>query len=170
MMIGVGEQFPHTSLEGTCGGTIDAFYTGDKPLEWQVIFFYPKDFTFICPTEISAFQKVEELEGVNVFGISPDNEYSHLAWIESNKLLEDIRFPLLADSGNMLAEELGIVSNENVPYRATFIVDPNGIIQHISVNALDTGRNADEVVRTVEALRAGGLTGCEWQQGDEFVA
>ena len=70
----------------------------------------------------------------------------------------------------MLAEELGIVSNENVPYRATFIVDPGGIIQHISVNALDTGRNADEVVRTVEALRAGGLTGCSWQQGDEFVA
>ena len=93
-----------------------------------------------------------------------------MAWIESNKLLENVRFPLLADSGNMLAEELGIVSNENVPYRATFIVNPGGIIEHISVNALDTGRNADEVVRTVEALRAGGLTGCEWQQGDEFVA
>ena len=93
-----------------------------------------------------------------------------IAWIESNKLLENVRFPLLADSGNMLAEELGIVSNENVPYRATFIVNPGGIIEHISVNALDTGRNADEVVRTVEALRAGGLTGCEWQQGDEFVA
>ena len=88
----------------------------------------------------------------------------------SNKLLENVRFPLLADSGNMLAEELGIVCNENVPYRATFIVNPGGIIEHISVNALDTGRNADEVVRTVEALRAGGLTGCEWQQGDEFVA
>ena len=84
--------------------------------------------------------------------------------------LEDVSFPLLADSGNMLAEDLEIVSEENVPYRATYIVDPEGIIQHVSVNALDTGRNVDEIIRTLHALRAGGLTGCSWTAGDEFVA
>ena len=88
----------------------------------------------------------------------------------NNKLLENVRFPLLADSGNMLAEELGIVSNENVPYRATFIVNPGGIIEHLSINALDTGRNVDEIIRTYKALEAGGLTGCEWKEGDGFVA
>ena len=169
-MIGVGKPFPHDTLPGALTGLIDEFYTADKALEWVVIFFYPKDWTFICPTEISAFQKLEELEGVNVYGISPDNEYSHLAWLESNELLKSVTFTLLADSGNKLAKELEIVSNENVPYRATYIVNPGGIIEHLSINALDTGRNVDEIIRTYKALEAGGLTGCEWKEGDGFVA
>ena len=70
----------------------------------------------------------------------------------------------------MLAEDLEIVSEENVPYRATYIVNPEGIIQHVSINALDTGRNVDEIIRTLHALRAGGLTGCSWSVGEEFVA
>ena len=174
MMIGVGEDFPHTALQGVVGinpnKEIEEIYTDDAHGDWKVIFFYPKDFTFICPTEIAAFEKVAEQEDCIVYGISPDNEYSHLAWLENNPLLEDVSFPLLADSGNMLAEQLGIVSDVNVPYRATYIVDPEGIIQHVSVNALDTGRNVDEIIRTLHALRAGGLTGCSWSAGDEFVA
>ena len=174
MMIGVGEKFPHTALQGVVGINFDKeikeVYTDDDYGDWKVIFFYPKDFTFICPTEIAAFEKVAEQENCGVFGISPDNEYSHLEWLKTNSLLEDVSFPLLADSGNMLAEELGIVSNENVPYRATYIVDPDSNIQHISVNALDTGRNVDEIIRTLHALRAGGLTGCSWTAGDDFVA
>ena len=174
MMIGIGEDFPHTALQGVVGINPDKeiaeIYTDDAHSDWKVIFFYPKDFTFICPTEIAAFEKVAEQEDCIVYGISPDNEYSHLAWLENNPLLEDVSFPLLADSGNMLAEQLGIVSDENVPYRATYIVDPEGIIQHVSVNALDTGRNVDEIIRTLHALRAGGLTGCSWTAGDNFVA
>ena len=174
MMIGIGEDFPHTALQGVVGINPDKeiaeIYTDDAHSDWKVIFFYPKDFTFICPTEIAAFEKVAEQEDCIVYGISPDNEYSHLEWLKTNPLLEDVSFPLLADSGNMLAEQLGIVSDENVPYRATYIVDPEGIIQHVSVNALDTGRNVDEIIRTLHALRAGGLTGCSWTAGDEFVA
>lgn len=173
-MIGVGEEFPHTTLNGVVGinpdKVIAKVYTDDVQGDWKVIFFYPKDFTFICPTEIFAFEKVAEQENCSVYGISPDNEYCHLEWLENNPILEDVSFPLLADSGNMLAEDLEIVSEENVPYRATYIVDPEGVIQHVSVNALDTGRNVDEIIRTLHALRAGGLTGCSWAAGDEFVA
>ena len=173
-MIGIGEDFPHTALQGVVGinpdKVIEEIYTDDAHSDWKIIFFYPKDFTFICPTEIAAFEKVAEQEDCIVYGISPDNEYSHLEWLKTNPLLEDVSFPLLADSGNMLAEQLGIVSDENVPYRATYIVDPEGIIQHVSVNALDTGRNVDEIIRTLHALRAGGLTGCSWSVGEEFVA
>ena len=181
-MLGIGDRFPEFKLNAVSGNMLqkdpdwkDAdheFITVDNwsLRDWSVIYFYPKDFTFICPTEIFAFEKVAEQENCSVYGISPDNEYCHLEWLESNPTLVDVSFPLLADSGNMLAEDLEIVSEENVPYRATYIVDPEGIIQHASANALDTGRDIDEIIRTLHALRAGGLTGCSWTAGDEFVA
>ena len=106
----------------------------------------------------------------DVIGISGDNEHCKLAWKEQNDSIRNIRHILAADCGLYLANELGIVDNENgVPFRATYIVDPEGVVQHVSVNALDTGRNADEVLRTLQALKAGGLTGCSWTPGDEFV-
>jgi peroxiredoxin (alkyl hydroperoxide reductase subunit C) len=110
---------------------------------------------------------VDEAE---VLGISGDNEFCKLAWKTANGAIRNIRHSLAADCGLYLAEELGIVDNNNgVAYRATYIVDPEGYIQHMSVNSLDTGRNANEVLRTLQALKAGGLTGCEWQPGDEYV-
>ena len=105
-----------------------------------------------------------------VYGISPDNEFCKATWKEASGLIRNIKHTLVADCGNVLAEQLGIVSDENVPYRATYILDPEGFIQHVSVNALDTGRNADEILRTLRALKAGGLTGCQWEPGDDFVA
>ena len=136
---------------------------------WTVVYFYPKDFTFICPTEISDMDRL----GVDadVIGFSPDNEYCKVAWKESNPLIKDIKHILCADAGGELAKELGVYDYINrVPFRATFIVDPDHVIQHVSVNALDTGRNAEEILRTLNALQAGGLTGCAWQPGDDFVA
>ncbi len=90
--------------------------------------------------------------------------------LEANGMIRNIQHTLVADCGNVLAEQLGIVSDENVPYRATYILDPEGFIQHVSINALDTGRNADEILRTLRALKAGGLNGCQWEPGDSFVA
>ena len=137
--------------------------------EWSVVYFCAKDFTFICPTEIA---DMDYLVGeADVIGISGDNEYCKLAWKEQNDSIRNIKHILAADCGLYLAKELGIVDNENgVPFRATYIVDPEGVVQHVSVNALDTGRNANEVLRTLLAVKAGGLTGCSWQPGDEFVA
>tara|TARA_Y100001972_G_scaffold99874_1_gene124038 strand:- start:530 stop:1039 length:510 start_codon:yes stop_codon:yes gene_type:complete len=169
-MIGVGEKFPEFELKGI--NRSNEFVTGKSwnLKDWSVIYFYPKDFTFICPTEIAGMDCcLHETE--EVFGISGDNEFCKLAWKQSNELLNDIGHTLLADCGLKLSHELGIVDKvEGVCYRATYIVDPDGIIQHVSVNQLDTGRNADEVYRTLQALKAGGLTGCAWEAGDDFVA
>lgn len=173
-MIGVGEKFPAFALNGV--DTDNEFVVASvtetyEPLkhDWSVIYFYPKDFTFICPTEIQAMDIL--VDHANVIGISGDNEFCKLAWKESNQLIGDIEHTLAADCGLYLASELGIVDeNEGVCFRATYIIDSNNVVQHVSVNALDTGRNANEVLRTLEAFKAGGLTGCEWQPGEDFVA
>ena len=189
-MIGVGETFPEFTLEGVdCNDdlvteTNDSVFTDH---EWVIIYFYPKDFTFIWPTEIQGFDRISRenetnhelntagthaLIDVKVVGISPDNEYCKLAWKEQNPLIRNIEHTLLADSGNFLADELGIVSDAGVPYRATYIVNTyaDNLIMHMSVNWLDTGRSSEEIRRTLMALSEGGLTGCEWQAGDELVA
>ena len=110
------------------------------------------------------------VDHANVIGISGDNEFCKLAWKQSNELIGNIRHTLAADTGLFLTEALGIMDeDEGVCLRATYIIDADNFVQHVSVNALDTGRNANEVLRTLEALQAGGLTGCEWQPGDDFV-
>tara|TARA_B100001564_G_C20492547_1_gene602370 strand:+ start:373 stop:894 length:522 start_codon:yes stop_codon:yes gene_type:complete len=169
----VGDEFPPVKLKGIDADNnfVDVeIVEGYQPLkhDWTVVYFYPKDFTFICPTEIAGMDKL--VDEANVIGISGDNEFCKLAWKKENMLIGDIKHTLAADCGLRLSEELGIVNEqENVCYRATFIFDKNRIIQHVSVNALDTGRNADEVLRTLQALKAGGLTGCAWSEGDAFV-
>ena len=164
----VGDKFPDFKLQGVddCN---DLVQVSLKKNDWNVVYFYPKDFTFICPTEISAMDVL--VEHANVIGISGDNEFCKLAWKQSNELISNIQHSLAADCGLGLSHALGIVNeNEGVSYRATFIVDENQVIQHVSVNALDTGRNAQEVLRTLKALQAGGLTGCSWEPGEDFVA
>jgi len=173
-MLTVGDKFPACQLQGVDENNefvevnIENGYTPHKQ-EWSVVYFYPKDFTFICPTEIAGMDML--VEEANVVGISGDNEFCKLAWKKENKLIGSIKHTLAADCGLGLSHKLGIVNeDEGVCYRATFIYDKNMVIQHVSVNALDTGRNAHEVLRTLQALKAGGLTGCEWNPGEEFVA
>ena len=109
-------------------------------------------------------------EHANVIGISGDNEFCKLAWKKDNNMIGNIKHILAADCGLGLSHNLGIVNEEEgVPYRATFIFDKKRTVQHVSVNALDTGRNANEVLRTLKALQAGGLTGCAWNEGEGFV-
>tara|TARA_R100001460_G_scaffold56317_1_gene95862 strand:- start:6977 stop:7498 length:522 start_codon:yes stop_codon:yes gene_type:complete len=172
-MIGVGQEFPAFELQGVNENnefvtvSVDDHY---EPLkhDYTVIYFYPKDFTFICPTEIKGMDML--VDEANVIGISGDNEFCKLAWKQDNELIRDIKHPLAADCGLKLSHELGIVNEaEGVCFRATYIIDSYNHIQHVSVNTLDTGRNANEVLRTLQAIKAGGLTGCEWQLGDEFV-
>ena len=172
-MIGVGEVFPHFNLRGVnennefVNVSVTEHY---EPLkhDYTVIYFYPKDFTFICPTEILGMDILTDY--ANVIGISGDNEFCKLAWKESNQLIDGIHHSLAADCGLSLSRKLGIVDEEEgVCYRATYIIDRNDVVQHVSVNALDTGRNAQEVFRTLQAIKAGGLTGCEWQPGEDFV-
>ena len=137
--------------------------------EWTVMYFYPKDFTFICPTEITAMDKL--VGEADVIGVSGDNEFCKIAWKTADGRIRNLKHILAADCGLKLSNKLGIVDpEENVCLRATYIIDPDGVIQHVSVNALDTGRNAEEILRTLQALKSGGLTGCAWQPEDDFVA
>ena len=168
-MIGVGEEFPSMHLVGV--DLDNSIMTIDilAPEQWTVMYFYPKDFTFICPTEITAMDKL--VDEADVIGVSGDNEFCKIAWKTADGRIRNLKHILAADCGLVLSNKLGIVDpEENVCLRATYIIDPDGVIQHVSVNALDTGRNAEEILRTLQALKSGGLTGCAWQPEDEFVA
>tara|TARA_Y100000996_G_scaffold390983_1_gene352625 strand:+ start:528 stop:1034 length:507 start_codon:yes stop_codon:yes gene_type:complete len=168
-MIGVGEEFPNMSLTGVDLDNSIMNIEMLAPEEWTVMYFYPKDFTFICPTEITAMDKL--VEEADVIGVSGDNEFCKIAWKTADGRIRNLKHILAADCGLKLSNKLGIVDpEENVCLRATYIIDPDGVIQHVSVNALDTGRNAEEILRTLQALKSGGLTGCAWQPEDDFVA
>jgi len=168
-MIGVGEEFPNMSLTGVDLDNSIMNIEMLAPEEWTVMYFYPKDFTFICPTEITAMDKL--VGEADVIGVSGDNEFCKIAWKTADGRIRNLKHILAADCGLKLSSKLGIVDpEENVCLRATYIIDPDGVIQHVSVNALDTGRNAEEILRTLQALKSGGLTGCAWQPEDDFVA
>lgn len=142
--------------------------------QWLVMFWWPKDFTFVCPTEIAEFNRnYDEFRDRDtmLIGASTDSEFSHLAWRKDHEDLRGLRFPMLADTSKSLAEELGILEeNEKVAYRATFIVDPQGIIQWVSVNGLSVGRNVAEVLRVLDALQTDELCPCNWKKGEETIA
>ena len=168
-MIGVGEQFPSMHLTGVDIDNSLMAIDILAPEDWSVVYFYPKDFTFICPTEITAMDKL--VEEADVIGVSGDNEFCKIAWKTADGRIRNLKHILAADCGLKLSNKLGIVDpEENVCLRATYIIDPDGVIQHVSVNALDTGRNAQEILRTLQALKSGGLTGCAWEPEDDFVA
>ena len=166
-MISVGDRFPNFNMQGV-NDTNDIVDVDILLNEWTVMYFYPKDFTFICPTEIKDMDYL--VHDADIIGVSGDNEYCKLAWKKQNSDIRNISHVLCADSGLKLGHRLGIVDEDNgVHYRATYIIDPEGIVQHVSVNALDTGRSANDILRTLQALQAGGLTGCAWKQGDDLV-
>jgi len=173
----VGTPFPNFSLTGvTSSDPKNAFEEvtlRSYPDKWLVVFFWPKDFTFVCPTEIAAFS---ELSGefadrdAQVLGVSTDNEYVHLAWRQNHPDLKELKIPMLSDLKRELSSELGILDEkEGVCMRATFIVDPQGIVRHVSVNDLSVGRNPHEVLRILDALQTDELCPCNWQKGEKTL-
>lgn len=141
--------------------------------KWLVVFAYPKDFTFICPTEIKAFGDLnEDFEDLDakVLSLSTDSEFVHRAWRMDNDLIKDVPFPLIADNNHSLSKELGIYNEEaGVAERATFIVDPNGVIQHVSIYNGSVGRNPEEILRILNALQQDELCPCNWKAGEETI-
>ncbi|UOF94258.1 MAG: peroxiredoxin [Bacteroides sp.] len=140
---------------------------------WTVMFWWPKDFTFVCPTEISSFNdSFDDFEDrdTKIIGASTDSEFSHLAWRQNNQNLKNIKFPMLADTSKSLSEELGILDNtEKVANRATFIIDPLGIIRWISVYDMKIGRSVKEILRVLDALQSDELCPCNWELGDDNI-
>lgn len=168
----VGDQFPTYDLVGVTSNDMSEFKRFNNAAaqgKWCVYFFWPKDFTFVCPTEIEGFKDLypqfTEKKAL-LFGLSTDSEFVHLAWRKSHPSLQDLPFPMLSDITRKLSEELGILhKTEGVCLRATYIVDPEGIIRHVSVNDLAVGRNPEETLRLLEGYQNGGLMPCNWRPG-----
>src|SRR3954468_9759820 len=177
-MIGVGEKFPTYSLAATVSRDIkSAFKTitdQDYKGKWKAYFFLPKDFTFVCPTEIAAFGKMNGEfadRDAQILGGSTDSEFVHHAWRSNHPDLKDLPFPMLADVKRELCTSLGILDpHEGVAQRATFVVDPHNVIRFVAVNDLSVGRNPQEVIRVLDALQTDELCPCNWQKGEEALA
>jgi peroxiredoxin (alkyl hydroperoxide reductase subunit C) len=172
-MLTVGDKLPQFSLKATVSEQLDtAFTTIDNQTyagKWLVLFFWPKDFTFVCPTEIAEFGRKNgdfADRDAQVLGASVDSEFVHLAWRKDHKDLRGLPFPMLADIRKDLSSALGILDEEGVAKRATFIVDPQGVIRFASVTDMNVGRNVGEVIRVLDALQTDELCPCNWKPGD----
>ena len=175
-MLTVGDQFPSFKLTANVsrekGKEFKEITNKDFQGKWLVFYAYPKDFTFICPTEIVEFDKhrtdFADRDAV-VIGGSTDNEFSHLAWRNAHPDLADLETPLVHITPKF-GNELGILHKDaGVALRVTFVVDPTGIIRSVSVYDLSVGRNVSEVLRTLDALQTDELCPCNWQQGEETI-
>jgi peroxiredoxin (alkyl hydroperoxide reductase subunit C) len=172
-MLTVGDRFPDFRLQAVTsierGREFQELTQRSYPGQWFVLFLWPMDFTFVCPTEIAEFGKREadfrERE-TQLLGASTDTQFVHLAWRQNHPDLKHLPYPMLADTKRELSSALGVLHREEgVPLRATFIVDPQGVIRHVSVNDLSVGRNVDETLRTLDALQTDELCPCNWQKG-----
>ena len=175
-MLTVGDQFPQFKLNANVsrekGKEFKQVSNQDFAGKWIVFYAYPKDFTFICPTEIVEFGKhtadFADRDAV-VIGGSTDNEYSHLAWRNAHADLADLPTPLVHITP-AFANELGLLHKESgVALRVTFVVDPNGTIRSVSAYDLSVGRNVNEVLRTLDALQSDELCPCNWQKGEDTI-
>ncbi|MBF6284754.1 peroxiredoxin [Nocardia cyriacigeorgica] len=183
-LLTIGDQFPAYNLTAVIGGDLskvdaqqpDDYFTqitsDDHAGKWRIVFFWPKDFTFVCPTEIAAFGKLNDEfadRDAQVLGVSVDNEFVHFQWRAQHEDLKTLPFPMLSDLKRELATATGVLNADGVADRATFIIDPNNEIQFVSVTAGSVGRNVDEVLRVLDALQSDELCACNWKKGDPTI-
>jgi len=173
-MLTIGDTFPEFAVKAIVSSDISNAFTDINhqtyPNQWRVFFFWPKDFTFVCPTEIAEFGKLHQAfieRDTVLLGVSTDSEFVHLAWRQQKAELNELPFPMLADVKRDLTTSLGILDKtEGVAQRATFIVDPKNIIRFVMVTDLNVGRNPKEVLRVLDALQTDELCPCNWQKGE----
>ena len=175
-MLTVGDKLPSLIVpvqQGTsalpAGETLDL---GNADGKWKILFYWPNDFTFVCPTEIVGYGELKgdfaDRDAV-LIGASTDTDFVHHAWRKADERLQ-LDFPWIADNKKELANALGIVAkDEGVAFRATFIVDPDNVIQHVTVNGLNVGRNPQETLRVLDALQTDELCPCNWSEGEEVL-
>lgn len=172
-LLGLGERFPQFSLPACVSAEPGAEFRIVDSHElmgtWTAVFFWPLDFTFVCPTELVEFNRaLREFRalGARVYGASGDSHHTHLAWRTENPALRDLAFPMLSDENKAVAEELGILDPiEQVPLRATYLLDQQGRIRWLCVNDLSVGRSTGEVLRVLAALQSGQLCPANWSPG-----
>lgn len=153
------------------GGTIKEIKLSDYKGKWVVLFFYPLDFTFVCPTEITQFRELlKDFKslGAELIGASIDSVYSHQRWIKDD--LKDLHYPLIGDITKRLSRDYGVLLEEKgFATRGTFIIDPNQKVQYIGIHNLDVGRDAKEILRVLAGLQTGELCAAGWQKGDKHL-
>lgn len=173
----VGSKFPEFNKKSVVslekGKEFQNISNKDFEGKWAVMFWWPKDFTFVCPTEIAEFDNNFENfadRDTVLLGASTDSEFVHLAWRNNHDDLRGLKLAMIADTSKSLAEELGILEpNEKIAYRATYIIDPQGVVRWVNVNDLNVGRNVDEVLRVLDALQTDELCPCNWKKGEETL-
>ena len=170
MALGITTHAPSIEVEAYVRGTAEP-QTVDPVLgdgRWTVLFFYPRDFTFVCPTELLAFEDLREAfaaEDAEVMAASTDSWWVHRAWLGSDARLAEIRYPVLADPGHRLAAAYGVLGEDGCCERATFVIDPDGVVRSVSVTDGSVGRSAEETLRVLQALRTGELCPASWRPG-----
>ena len=176
-MISVGQKFPQFKLKGVVSNDLNNAFKDFSSVtfkdQWKIVFFWPKDFTFVCPTEIAAFGKLNgefKDRDAQLLGVSTDSEFVHLAWRSDKEELRDLPFPMLSDIKRELSSALGILDEaEGVAQRATYIVDQDDIVRFVYVTDLNVGRSPDEVLRVLDALQTDELCPCNWQKGQDTL-
>ena len=175
MSIRVGKPAPELTVETYVRGESEprAISLAGLRGKWVVLFFYPRDFTFVCPTELRAFARLQRdfaRERAVVLGASTDSYYVHQAWYESDERLREVAYPVIADPGHQLCAAYGVLREDGAALRSTFILDPEGILRHALVNDLEVGRNVEETLRTLRALKTGELCPVGWQPGQATLS
>jgi len=178
MLAKVGEKAPDFAMSTTENiETLDhVVKLEDYQGKWLILFFYPLDFTFVCPTEIRGFNsKLDELKsiGAEVLGVSTDSVYSHRAWIRASKAeggLGDLNYPLASDITKQVGRDYGVlIEEQGISLRGLFIIDPESIVRYQVVSDLNIGRSVDEIIRVLHALQTGGLCPIDWHVGDRTL-
>ena len=140
--------------------------------KWVLLFFYPLDFTFVCPTELvelSKLQKEFEAEDCQILGASIDSTFTHQAWLKADSRLSDIKFPMIADLTKEVGFKYNVVHDDGMHLRGAFLIDPDGILQSMTVNNLPVGRNVEELLRLLKAFKTGDLCPVNWHEGEETL-
>ena len=172
-MLAVGQMAPNfEELQSYHKGAFKKVSLSDYKGKWLVLFFYPRDFTFVCPTEIQEFSKYyADFQGHNceILAASTDSEFSHKAWFETDERLKSTEYPVIADTTHDLALEYGVLDEDGSAQRGTFIIDPEGKLQYMLISAGSVGRSISETLRVVEALQTGELCPVNWKEGEKTL-
>ena len=178
-MVLVGKKAPNFKANAVFKGEVREISLSDYKNKYVVLFFYPLDFTFVCPTEMHAFQaKLNDFKakGVELLGCSVDSQFSHIAWLETEKNkggIKGIEYGLISDLGGKIAQDYDVLNEENVAYRGAFLIDKEGVVRSQIINDLPIGRNINEILRIVDALQHhethGQVCPANWSKGDEAI-
>lgn len=165
----IGQPAPQFTARAILdGGDEREISLNDYKGKWLVLFFYPLDFTFVCPTELTQFRdhlKSFTEEGAEVIGVSVDSVHSHRRWLKDD--LGDLGYPLIGDITKRLSRDYGVLMEESgIATRGTFIIDPEGTIQYMGIHNLNVGRDAGEILRVLSGLKSGELCAAGWKKGD----